>query len=132
VLVVGGGRVGRRLSTRLAAARPVHHLDTDPTVVAGPTPHEATHVPDLAAPATLGMAAEGGELAVVLTGEDGRNLLVTQQLRLRIGLERVIVVLADPRNRDVFDLPGVETICAGATLVDAVASSLDTDPVVPS
>jgi len=121
VLVVGGGQVGRRLAGRLAATHAVHHLDTDPNVVQAGGPHAASHAPDLASPAALAATGvTGDDAAVVATGLDSRNLLVVQQLRTRLGLERLLVVLEDPRNREVFDLPGVEVVCAGAVLSSAV------------
>jgi hypothetical protein len=123
LLVVGGGHVGRRLAESLAEAHAVHHLDTDPNVVRDPDSHGTSHAPDLSSPSAL--AATGvtaGDDAVVATGRDSRSLLVTQQLRTRFGLERLLVVLEDPRNREAFDLPGVEVVCAGATLSAAVGS----------
>ena len=121
VLVVGGGQVGRRLAERLAATHAVHHLDADPNVVGAAKSHAASHSRDLANPAAL--AATGvtdADAAVVVTGLDSRSLLVVQQLRTQLDLERLLVVLEDPRNREAFDLPGVEVVCAGAVLSSAV------------
>jgi Trk K+ transport system NAD-binding subunit len=119
-LVVGGGAVGRALANGLGADGRVHHLDTDPAVVDADGTHTTSHAPDLAEPAALARTGVGaGDTAVVATGHDGRNLLVTQ-LRMRFELERVVVVLADPRNREAFDLPGVEVVCPGAAVASAV------------
>lgn len=125
ILVVGGGRIGRRLAERLAATHAVHHLDTDPNVVRAGGPHAASHAPNLASPAALAATGiAGDDAAVVATGLDSRNLLVVQQLRTRLGLERLLVVLEDPRNREAFDLPGVEVVCAGAVLSSAVEEAV--------
>ena len=116
-------RSGRRLAEVLASTHAVHHLDTDPNVALEPESHDASHAPDLASPSSLaatGVTSEDD--AVVATGLDSRNLLVTQQLRTRFGVERLLVVLEDPRNREAFDLPGVEVVCAGETLSAAVSS----------
>jgi Trk K+ transport system NAD-binding subunit len=130
VLVVGGGRTGRRLAERLATAHPVHHLDTDPNVVRTGGPHATSHAPDLANPAALAATGiTGDDAAVVATGLDSRNLLVVQQLRTRLGLERLLVVLEDPRNREAFELPGVEVVCAGAVLSSAVEEAVLGDAV---
>lgn len=86
--------------------------------------YEASHATDLSAPAAL--AATGitsDDLAVVAAGRDGLTLLVVQQLRTRFGLERVLVVVEDPRNREAFDIPGVETVCAETVLSEAVGSA---------
>ena len=125
VLVVGGGQIGRRLAERLAATYPVHHLDTDPNVVGTEGPHAASHAPDLASPAALAATGVTGEdAAVVVTGLDSRNLLVVQQLRTRLGLERLLVVLEDPRNHEAFDLPGVEVVCTGSVVSAAVEEAV--------
>lgn len=125
VLVIGGGQVGRRLAERLAATHAVHHLDTDPNVVRAGRTHSASHTQDLASPAALeATGVTGDDAAVVATGLDSRNLLVVQQLRTRLGLERLLVVLEDPRNREAFDLSGVEVVCAGAVLSSAVEEAV--------
>ncbi|MFC7226083.1 NAD-binding protein [Salinirubellus salinus] len=122
VLVVGGGQVGRRLAEGLAREARVHHLDDDPAAVRDPVDYEASHVPDLTVPEALGATGVGPEhTAVVVTGDDGQNLLVVQHLRGQLGLRHVVVVPADPRNRSVFELPGVAVLCGGTVLADALA-----------
>jgi Trk K+ transport system NAD-binding subunit len=113
--------VGRRLAEGLAREARVHHLDDDPAVVRDPVAHEASHAPDLTVPAALGATGVGPDhTAVVVTDDDGRNLLVVQHLRGRLGLRHVVVVPADPRNRAVFDLPGVAVLCGGTALAAAL------------
>ena len=129
LLVVGGGQVGRRLAESLATTHAVHHLDTDRNVTRTPESHEASHASDLASPSALAATGiTGDDEAVVATGLDGRSLLVVQQLRTRFGLERLLVVLEDPRNREAFDLPGVEVVCPGETLSAAVSSLVTGEP----
>jgi Trk K+ transport system NAD-binding subunit len=131
--VIGGGHVGRALAERLAAHGPTHHLDADPDAVEAATaaPHAATHVDDVTAPdaiAALSPAAE--DLAVVVTGHDGRNLLVAQHLRAA-GAGRVLVVPTDPRNEDLFDLPDVATLSRASALAAAVRTHAALDGNVP-
>jgi hypothetical protein len=124
VLVVGGGQVGRRVAERLAADRPVHHVDTEATAVAEPSRHEASHAPDLTrVEALAATGVDAGDVAVVATGADGRNLLVTQLLRTRFGVERVHVLVEDPRTADGFDLPGVEVLPVAEVLSRAVVAA---------
>jgi Trk K+ transport system NAD-binding subunit len=107
----------------LAGDHAVHHLDDNRAVVAAAVTHEASHTADVAGFAALaGTGVERGDVAVVLTGRDGASLLVAQQLRVRFGLEHVVVGLAEPRNREAFDLPGVTVVPAGdaQVVVDAV------------
>ncbi|MFC6938972.1 NAD-binding protein [Salinirubellus sp. GCM10025818] len=128
VLVVGGGQVGRRIAEGLATTHHVHHVDADPNVVRTEA-YGTSHAPDLTSPAAMariGITAE--DVAVVATGLDARNLLVVQQLRTRFGVERLLVVVEDPRNREALDLPGVTVVCAGTVLSEAVDSAvLDSD-----
>jgi len=128
VLVVGGGQVGRRLAERLAAGARVHHLDDDPAAVRDPADHEASLAADLTRPAALAATGVGpDDTAVVVTGDDGRNLLVAQHLRRRVGLRNVVVVPTDPRNRVAFDIPGVSVLCRGVALAEALPSAVPVD-----
>lgn len=132
VVVVGGGQVGRRLAARLARDAQVHHLDDDEGAVRDPEGYDASCAPDLTAPAALATTgADADHTAVVVTGDDGRNLLVAQHLRGRLGVGHVVVVLSDPRNRPAFDIPGVSVICRGVALADSVTSAVpaDLDPL---
>jgi voltage-gated potassium channel Kch len=125
ILVVGGGQVGRRLAERLAAGARVHHLDDDPAAVRDPTEHEASLAVDLTRPAALAATGVGpNDTAVVVTGDDGRNLLVAQHLRRRVGVRKVVVVPTDPRNRVAFDIPGVSILCRGVALAEALPSAV--------
>jgi Trk K+ transport system NAD-binding subunit len=123
VVIVGGGHVGRRLAEQLAPVWSVHHVD-ETTAVAHSDGYETTPVPDVTALA--GLAAAGvtaDDVAVVLTGRDSRSLLVTQLLRTKFGVERVCVVLDDPRNRDAFDIPGVTVVCGTEAIAEAVVAT---------
>ena len=125
VLVVGGGQVGRRLAARLARGARVHHLDDDAGAVRDPEGYDASTASDLTAPAALAATGVDADYtAVVVTGDDGRNLLVAQHLRGRLGVGHVVVVLSDPRNRPAFDIPGVAVICRGEVLADALPTAV--------
>ena len=52
----------------------------------------------------------------------GRLDGVVRQLEDRTRLARLLVVVEDPRNHEAFDLPGVEVVCAGTVLSEAVNS----------
>jgi len=121
VVIVGGGQVGRRLAEHLAPDQSVHHVDEDPTTVARPRGYETTLAPDIArrgALAATGVTAD--DVAVVLADRDSRTLLVTQLLRTAFDVERVYAVLADPRNRDAFDISGVTVVCGTEAAATAV------------
>lgn len=115
VLLLGEGAVGAVLADRLGADRHVRYVDL------------GEENPFTAASAVEDDAGIGAilstDLAVVYGGTDGRTLMLTQTLRTRFGLERVHAVLADPRNSDAFDIPGVRTICLTEALTDAVRAA---------
>ena len=121
VVIVGGGHVGRRLAEQFADDRSVHHVDEVAAAVARPRGYETSHVSDVTSTATLaetGVTAD--DVAIVLTGQDSRTLLVTQLLRTTFGVERVYAVLIDPRNRDAFDITGVTLVCGTEVVAEAV------------
>jgi Trk K+ transport system NAD-binding subunit len=127
VVVVGGAQVGRRIAKRLALDHPVHHVDASEAAVADPAGYETTHASNLASAAALAEAdVSEGDLAIVLMRRDSQTLLVTQLLRTTFGLERVYAVLTDPRNRDAFDITGVEVICGADAIAEATLSSAGT------
>ena len=136
-VLVGGGQVGRVLAERLADRWEVHHLDTEPAAVADPAAHEATHATDLTTISALAAAeVTDADTVVVLTGDDGRSLLVTQLLRTAFDVGRIYVVLGDPRNGEAFDIPGVEVVCTAEVLSAAVLAAFGGDrsqaPAVPT
>jgi Trk K+ transport system NAD-binding subunit len=97
-------------------------------VVRDPQGYEASSASDLTAPAALAATGvDDDHTAVVVTGDDGRNLLVAQHLRGRLNLNHVVVVLSDPRNRPAFDIPGVAVVCRGAALAEAIPAAVPVD-----
>lgn len=121
VVIVGGGQTGRRLAERLAADGPVHHVDENATALARSRGYETSHVPDVTSTTALAATGvTGDDVVIVLTARDSRTLLVTQLLRTTFGVERVVAVLGDPRNRDAFDIPGVAVVCGAAVVTEAV------------
>jgi Trk K+ transport system NAD-binding subunit len=124
VLVVGGGQVGRLLARRLAAERPVHYVDVDRHAVErAARRHEATHVPDLTDRDALVAALDGASSVVVATPDDATNLLVVQHCRSAPAVQRVVVLVADPRIHDVYPTDVVR-VCAATALVDATVTTL--------
>jgi Trk K+ transport system NAD-binding subunit len=58
---------------------------------------------------------ERADVGLVVSPEDGHNLLVGQFLRLR-RVERVIALVNDPANLDAFAGAGIEPVCATSAL----------------
>ena len=58
-------------------------------------------------------------VVIAASREDCRNLLVAQLLRVRRA-DRVIALVNDPNNVDVFDDAGVEPVCASTALASAL------------
>lgn len=130
-VLVGGGHVGRALAERLAEESTVRHIDTrapDQDEVpgdGGDTGH-TVYVPDITSLRDLAaQSIDEEDLVVVLGGDDGRTLLVTQLIRTKLGVDRVCAVVVDPRNADAFDIPGVRVVCTAGVLADAVGMEAD-------
>ena len=123
-VVVGGGQLGRSIARRLAGTGRVHYVDRDQlTVERAAREHPATHVVDLTDRRALATVVEDATAVVVATPHDATNLLVAQHCRTVFDVPRVVVVVADPRNRDIYP-PDVERVCAAATLSDAVTATV--------
>lgn len=120
VYVIGGGHVGHDIATRLAGeGPPVHVLDCSlpDDLPAGATGDE---VPSLDA-ATLAEADVDEAAAVVVAGrDDAENLLLAQLARSRFGVDRIVVLVNDPRRLPAFETIDVEIVDAAAVLGRAV------------
>ena len=125
-IIVGGGRVGRALATRLEKrGENVHLIDTDSETVAslrtdGFTAHEG----DGTDAGTLRNAGvEDAKLVVATTADDDVNLLVAQLARTTFGVEDVVARVNTPENVTAFDTLDVQAI----DVASATAWSIDNE-----
>ncbi|WP_158237472.1 potassium channel family protein [Halegenticoccus soli] len=126
-LIIGGGHVGFALAERLGS-RPgsVLLIDTDAGVVerARKRGIEARRVEFTDVNALRNAGVRRTDVAVVATDRDAVNLLVAQLLRTRFDVDRVLVCVNDPRNREPFEELGIDTVCRADTLSRALARRL--------
>ena len=130
-LIIGGGRVGRTLATRLTKrGENVTILDRDPAVVETlqsdgfrATTGDGTET------ATLSEhGAENAKLVVAATANDDTNLLVSQLAKNKFDVETVIARVNDPDNVPAFDALDVRAIDVSS----AMAWSIDNEIERPS
>jgi len=125
-IIVGGGRVGLALATRLEQRGEfVVLVETDPerSRIArdrGITVHEADGTE---ADALREAGIEEAERVVATTGDDDDNLLVCQTARAKFGIESLYAQVNDPENADAFESLSV-TAVDGPT---ATAFALDNE-----
>ena len=119
-LIVGGDHVGGQLAVRLADVDAVQYLDDDPVdaTEAGVVGRDVD-ITDRRQLERVGL--DDVETVVVASERDSVNLLVSQLIRTSFDVDRVIVRINDPRNRDLFEATGVETVC----VADALARALE-------
>ncbi len=125
-IIVGGGRVGRALATRLEKrGENVHLIDSDPSVVSGLRADGFTaHEGDGTDAETLsGAGIEDAKLLVATTADDDTNLLVSQLARTKFGVEDVVARVNTPENVSAFDTLDVRAI----DVASATAWSLDNE-----
>ena len=118
VVVDGGGPVGNVLASRIAA-------DDGGVVFLDENEHAVERASDAGADARtvdVGRAGtfdddaiERADVALVVSPEDGHNLLVGQFLRLR-RVKRVVALVNDPANLDAFAGAGIEPVCVTSAL----------------
>ncbi|PSP79013.1 potassium transporter [Halobacteriales archaeon QS_1_68_20] len=124
VIVVGGGKVGRSLTTRLEArGENVVIVEEDRDVVetarkGGFTVHsgDGTDSEELQA-----AGIDNARTVVATTGDDEINLLVAQLATSKFDVENVIARVNDPSNVDAFEDLNVRTISS----TDATAWAID-------
>jgi len=124
IIIIGGGRVGRALATRLAdRGENVVIVDTDPEAVERARNQGFTvHKGDGTDTDVLRSAgAENASQIIAATGDDDVNLLVAQLSSSRFEVEHVIARANNPDNVDAFEDLGVKTISSS----DATAWAID-------
>lgn len=123
-IIVGGGRVGRALATRLEnRGENVVLIDENPAIVDGLRQDGfAAHEGDGTDDETLQNAGiEDAKIAVATTADDDTNLLVCQLARTKYDVETVVARVNKPDNLDAFETLDVRAIDVSS----ATAWSLD-------
>lgn len=113
VIIVGGGKVGRTLATRLEdRGENVVIIEHDRSILerAREEGFSARAGDGTEADALQSAGANNAKIVVAATGDDNANLLVSQLATTRFGVGQVISRVNDPENEDVFTDIGVRTI----------------------
>jgi NhaP-type Na+/H+ or K+/H+ antiporter len=113
VIIVGGGKVGRTLATRLEdRGENVVIIENDRSVIeqAREEGFSARAGDGTNADVLRSAGADNAKIVVAATGDDDANLLVAQLATTRFGVEQVITRVNDPENDDVFTDIGARTI----------------------
>ncbi len=125
-IIVGGGRVGRALATRLVnRGENVHIVDRDADTVAtlreeGFTAHEGNGT-DAETLESVGI--ENAKIVVAATPDDDANLLVSQLAHTKYEVEDVVARVNNPDNVSAFDTLDVRAI----DVASATAWSIDNE-----
>ncbi len=127
-IIVGGGRVGRALATRLEdrgefvvlVERDIHLVETARAEGFTVRHGDGTDVETLTA-----SGIEDAKIVVAATGDDDHNLLVCQLARSKFGVERVYSRVNDPANVDAFDTLDVTAIDASMATAFAIDNEIE-------
>jgi trk system potassium uptake protein TrkA len=115
ILIVGCGRVGSRLATRLAGqGHNVAIVDEAREAfvrLGGNFTGRTFQGSGLDHDVLRRAGADETEIAVTTTGGDNRNLMIAQLLKHKFGVKRSMARLHDPVRAKIFHDFGVETIC---------------------
>lgn len=127
VLVLGGGHLGRGLADELAGENDVTLVDENEAIVNRANTNGVTALcaepTDVDALRTAGVA--GTDLAVVATTTDRQNVLATQLLRTRFGVEDVVVLVNDPDVREAVESLGTEAVCVPDRMIPELTAAID-------
>ena len=121
VVVVGAGKVGWNL------ARELIDKGNELTVVENDRARFATVEEELEHAAQYGDGSElwvleragieRADLVIAVTGDDEDNILICQVAREKYGVERVIARCNNPRNRQYFELLGIQPAVSATDLI---------------
>jgi len=128
VIIVGGGRVGRALATRLEdRGENVVIVETDQETIQtvrdeGFTAH---HGDGTDTDVLRSAGADNAKIIVAATGDDDVNLLVSQLSQSKFEPERVLTRANQPENVDAFEELGVQTISSSLATAQAIDNYIE-------
>lgn len=127
VIIVGGGKVGRMLATRLEdRGENVVIIEHDRNVIKHSLEEFSVYMDDGTDADVLSNAgADNAEIVVAVTGDDDTNLLVSQLATTRFGVEQVITRMNDPENEAVFEDIGALTISETSSITRAIDNMIE-------
>jgi trk system potassium uptake protein TrkA len=74
---------------------------------------------------------EGADAAVVATDGDNTNLVVSQVLQKRFGIDCVVVRVLDPGRADFYASRGLRTVCPTSNAIDVLTEQVRACAVEP-
>jgi trk system potassium uptake protein TrkA len=121
VIIAGGGKVGWNLARELSAK------DNEVTLIESRRSRYLTIEEELEHAVQYGDATElwvleragiqRADLVIAVTGDDEDNLLICQVAREKYLCERIIARVNNPRNRDWFELLGIQPAVSATDLI---------------
>ncbi|MEF8857847.1 MAG: cation:proton antiporter [Halolamina sp.] len=128
VIIVGGGKVGRALATRLEdRGENVVIIENDQETIqtvrdAGFPGH---HGDGTDTEVLRSAGAENAKIIVAATGDDDVNLLVSQLSQSKFSPDRVLARANNPENVDAFEELGVKTISSALATAQAIDNFIE-------
>ncbi len=130
IIIVGCGRVGSALATKLSSeGHDVVVIDSDAARLKGLDPEFSgqTVVGDASDTTVLVEAKiEQADVLVASTSDDNSNLMSAQVAKNIFDVDRVLVRIKDPRKLEVYRELGVEAVSATLLAVERMAEMLKT------
>ncbi|MUV89176.1 potassium transporter [Halapricum sp. CBA1109] len=128
VIIVGGGRVGRSLATRLEdRGESVVMIETNEAVVETARNEGFTveHGDGTDTEALRAAGVENAKIVAAVTGDDDANLLVAQLASSKFDVERIIARANNPDNVEAFEDLGVRTISSSMATAWAIDNQIE-------
>lgn len=136
VVIVGAGKVG------LNTARSLVHMGHEIILIEQRPMRYNLLLPELEEKLMLGDGTEihvlekagiaRADLVVAVTGDDEDNVIISEIVKLKYGVSKVVARVNNPRNQATFDLLGVDaTICAATQMISLIQHHLPEHKYVP-
>jgi trk system potassium uptake protein TrkA len=126
IVIIGGGTVGQTLAERLDVEyNELQIVDEDDHVIEWAVEEDlsAIGVDDIRESADT-LDVDLTTIIVVATAHDSANLLISQHIRNRFDVGRLIVRVNEPQNHSVFAELGLATVHATPVLAAALADAV--------
>jgi NhaP-type Na+/H+ or K+/H+ antiporter len=128
VIIVGGGKVGRALATRLEDRGEnvvIVEIDQENIQTVRDAGFTAHHGDGTDTEVLRSAGADNAKIIVAATGDDDVNLLVSQLSQSKFSPEKVLARANNPENVDAFEELGVKTISSALATAQAIDNFIE-------
>ncbi len=130
-IIIGSGRVAKHLAARLIEqGEDVVLVDSDRAALEA-IPLDCVKIRGIPFDRDVlkNAGAETADVLIAVSSNDNVNMMSTQVAKELFGMKKVYARIANPDNREAFEVLGVHTICSTSLVVDLIISAISGENV---